>query len=91
MTADPSLAEPPDNTGKRLWWILPLCVLLVIAGAAFAAWRGAIDRQSEGTGARVAEKLATLRTDRIALQARPDGEPRVRLLEAFRLASLLIG
>jgi hypothetical protein len=89
MTVDPSLAEPPDNAGKRLWWILPLCALLVIAAAAFVAWRGAIDRQGGGTGVRVAEKLATLRSDRIALQARADGESRLGLLEAFRLASLL--
>ena len=99
MTADPPLAEPPPaepagdankrDAGNRLWWIIPLCALLVIAGAAFAAWRGAIDRESGGVVVRVAEKLATLRTERIALQARADGESRVRLLEAFRLASLL--
>lgn len=103
MTADPPLAESPPaerpsgdphgDAGKRLWWIIPLCALLVIAGAAYAAWHGPIDRlidRTRGdTGVRVAERLATLRTDRIALQARADGESRIRLLEAFRLASLL--
>jgi hypothetical protein len=70
-----------------LWWIVLLCAILAIAGAAFMAWRGTVERQ--GGGVRVAERLATLRTDRIALQARADGESRLRLFEAFRLASLL--
>ena len=94
MTADLPLAAPPpagprSDAEKRQWWIIPLCALLVIAGAAFVAWRGTIDRQSDRAGMSVAERLATLRTDRIALQARADDESRIRLLEAFRLASLL--
>jgi hypothetical protein len=94
MTAAPPPTEPPiagspEDTIRRLWWIIPLCALLAIAGAAFVAWHGKIDRTGGDTSGRVVGELASLRTDRIALQARADGEARIRLLEAFRLASLL--
>src|SRR5258706_5744908 len=88
-SVEPPIVEPPKDAGRHLWWIIPLCALLAIAGAAFVAWYGKIDRTSGETGVRVIEELSTLRTDRIALQARADGEARIRLLEAFRLASLL--
>jgi hypothetical protein len=89
MTAEPSSAGQSADAGKRLWWVIPLCALLVVAAAAFAAWRGTADRQSDSAGASVAEKLGALRTDRIALQARADGDSRLWLFEEFRLASLL--
>jgi hypothetical protein len=94
MTAAPPSTEPPivgspEDAIRRLWWIIPLCALLAIAGAAYVAWHDKINRASGDTGGRVVEELASLRTDRIALQARADGEARIRLLEAFRLASLL--
>ena len=88
-STEPPIAGSPEDAIRRLWWIIPLCALLAIAGAAFVAWHGKIDRTSGDTGGRVIEELASLHTDRIALQARADGEARVRLLEAFRLASLL--
>ena len=91
-SAESPIVEPPKDAGRHLWWIIPLCALLAIAGAAFVAWHGRTDktdRTSAETGSRVVEELATLRTDRIALQARADGEARIRLPEAFRLASLL--
>jgi hypothetical protein len=40
-------------------------------------------------GATVGERLAALKTERSSLQARADGEARIGLLQAFRVASLL--
>lgn len=42
-----------------------------------------------GTDATIGEKLAALRAERASLQARADGEARIGLLQAFRVAGLL--
>ena len=62
--------------------------LLFAAGLATGVYL--LGRQDgPATGPTVGEKIATLVTDRAALQARADGEARIALLPAFRVASLL--
>ena len=51
-SSEPPIVEPPKDAGRHLWWIIPLCALLAIAGAAFVAWHGKIDRTSGETGGR---------------------------------------
>ena len=62
----------------------------LLFGAALATGVYLLAREDEpATGPTVGEKIATLVTDRASLQARADGEARIALLPAYRVASLL--
>ena len=64
-----------------------MAIALCVVGAALFAL---FDRtEAPGMGATVGEKLAAIKTERSSLQARADGEARIGLLPAFRVASLL--
>jgi len=64
-----------------------VAIALCVVGAALFAL---FDRAgAPGMGATVGEKLTALKTERSSLQARADGEARVGLLQAFRVAGLL--
>ncbi len=74
------------RSGNRRWLIGTL-VLVLCAGAALFML---VSRsEAPGNGATIGEKLAALRAERASLQARADGEARIGLLAAFRVASLL--
>jgi hypothetical protein len=62
----------------------------LLCAAALATGVYLLERQDEPTMApTVGEKIATLVTDRASLQARADGEARIGLLPAYRVAGLL--
>src|SRR5260221_171430 len=90
-SVEPPIVEPPKDAGRHLWWIIPLCALLAIAGAAFVAWYGKIDRTSGETGVRVIEELSTLRTDRIALQAPAHRQGPDKPVQALRPGGVAAG
>lgn len=82
MTAGPK----QTRSGNRLRAIGALAAVLVVTAALFMLFGLA---EAPGNGATIGEKLAVLRAERASLQARSDGEARVGLLQAFRVASLL--
>src|SRR5882724_11981454 len=84
MTAGP---RQPDDA-RRLVRTLAAALLsgIVLAAAAFLVLR----EDGPGTGSTVEEKLVALRADRASLQARADGEARINLLPALRIAGLLV-
>lgn len=70
------------------YWIGSAAVALVVVGLgvlAIGPWSG--DRSLKGPT--VGEKVAALRAERASLQARADGEARIALVAAFRIASQL--
>ena len=83
MTAGNSL----ESEARRLRWFLAgvgmFAVILVVA-TAFVLTRATPDG-----GTTVGERLAGLRVERASLEARADGEARLRLLGALRTAGLL--
>ena len=83
MTAGP---KPPKD-GKRLRTIVVVLILLGAAAAGLVTLFGRVE--APGGGATIGEKLAGLRAERASLQARADGEARIGLLQAFRIASLM--
>jgi hypothetical protein len=83
MTAGPT----QTRNGNRLRTIGALVAVACVALASFMVF-GLGD--PPGNGATIGEKVAVLRADRASLQARADGEARVGLLQAFRVAGLLI-
>ncbi len=72
--------------GNRLRTIGAAVIVLCVATALFVLLGRS---EVPGNGVTIGEKLAALRADRASLQARADGEARVGLLQAFRVASLL--
>ncbi|MBI3196357.1 MAG: hypothetical protein HYZ40_02370 [Rhodospirillales bacterium] len=83
MTAGPK----PPKSGKRLRTIGIVVIFLCAAAAGLVVL---FDRaEAPGSGASIGEKLAALRAERASLQARADGEARVGLLQAFRVAGLM--
>ena len=81
-----SAGPKQTKSGYRLRMIGAAVSVLCVATALFVLFgRG----EAPGNGATIGEKLAALRADRSSLQARADGEARVGLLQAFRVASLL--
>lgn len=88
MTAGPKLPEK----GKRLRAIGPITigVVAIVLCTFVAALVVLFDRiEAPVAGATIGEKLAALRAERASLQARADGEARIGLLQAFRVASLM--
>jgi hypothetical protein len=83
MTAVPK--SPKD--GKRPRTIIVVVIVLCVAAAGLVALFGRVE--APGSGATIGEKLAALRAERASLQARADGEARIGLLQAFRIASLM--
>lgn len=76
----------PADDARRMRRVLAAAAAgILLAGAAFLALR----EEAPAGGPTLEEKVAALRTERIALQARADGEARIILLPAFRTASLL--
>ena len=85
MAADP---PPNDDVRRRVRRTL-LAVALI--GVVLAAVLLVVTREEAPlTGPTVDEKFAALRAERASLQARADGVARIRLLSAFRKASLLV-
>ena len=82
MTAGPT----QTGSGNRLRAIGALAAVLAVTAALFMLFGLA---ETPGNAATIGEKLAVLRSERASLQARADGEARVGLLQAFRVASLL--
>ena len=80
-------ARESTGDGKRLRTIGAAAIgMLCVAAALFLLF----GRPSPpGTDATIGEKLSALRAERASLQARADGEARIGLLQAFRVASLL--
>ena len=77
----------PTGDGRRRRTIAAVAIVMVCAAAAFLVLFG--QAEAPATGATIGEKLASLRAERASLQARADGEARIGLLQAFRVASLL--
>ncbi|WP_422002932.1 hypothetical protein [Reyranella sp.] len=75
-----------DDSRRRILIVAFLAVLVLVAGG--TGW--ILSGEGDTTGVTVEEKLAALRAERAALQARADGEARIALLPAFRAASLLL-
>jgi hypothetical protein len=73
-------------SGNRLRAIGVAAAVLAVSAVLFMLFGLA---ETPGNGATIGEKLAVLRAERASLQARADGEARVGLLQAFRVASLL--
>lgn len=67
-----------------------LTVVAFAAAVAAAIFFAAMREEMPAGGPTVDEKIAVLRTERASLQARADGEARIRLLPAFRTAGLLL-
>ena len=77
----------PTDTAKRLRRIGAVALALFFAaGVLFVLFNGA---EAPVMGATVGERIAVLKAERSSLQARADGEARIGLLQAFRVASLL--
>jgi hypothetical protein len=75
------------GNGKRLRTIGAMAIgMLCVAAALFLLFGRATPLGSDAT---IGEKLAALRAERASLQARADGEARIGLLQAFRVAGLL--
>ncbi|MDP2372743.1 hypothetical protein [Reyranella sp.] len=87
MTA--GLKSPPKSPrdGKRLRTIVVVAIVLCAAAGGLVASFGRVE--APAGGATIGEKLAALRAERASLQARADGEARIGLLQAFRIASLM--
>ncbi|TAJ38919.1 MAG: hypothetical protein EPO55_14165 [Reyranella sp.] len=80
-------AREPTGNGKRLRTIGVVAIgMLCVAAALFLLFGRTTP---PGTEATIGEKLAALRAERASLQARADGEARIGLLQAFRVAGLL--
>ena len=84
MTAD--LKQGGTRNRRRVIAAAVAVSLLCVMAAFLFRFEGTGAR---GNGATVGEKVATLRSERTGLQARSDGEARVGLLSAYRVASLL--
>ena len=82
MTAGPKQIR----SSNRLRMIGALALVLCAAGALLVLFGRT---EAPENGATIGEKLAALRAERASLQARADGEARVGLLPAFRVASRL--
>ena len=82
MTAGPT----QTRNGNRRRTIGALVIGACVALASFMLFGLG---EAPGNGATIGEKIAVLRADRASLQARADGEARVGLLQAFRVAGLL--
>ncbi len=77
--------DTDDARRVRRAWIAAALLGIVLASIAYL-----LGREGEpDEGPTVGEKIAALAADRASLQARADGEARIRLLAAFRTASLL--
>lgn len=63
--------------------------LVVLAVAAVGAYVG-VRQEPAGSDPTVGERVAALKAERASLQARADGEARIALLPAFRVAGLLL-
>jgi|GEM_PF-622208 len=87
MTAGPKLPTKPHMDGKRLHTIVVVVIVLCAAAAGLVVLFGRVE--APGGGATIGEKLAALKAERASLQARADGEARIGLLQAFRIASLM--
>ncbi len=74
---------------KALRWILGAALVVGALVAAAAIGLPYVGDGVPGHGPTVGEKLGSLRAERAALQARADGEARMELVQAFRIASLL--
>jgi len=83
MTAGPN----PINSAGRRRRIVVAGVVFAAALAALALWLARED--APAMGATSGEKFVALRAERAAIQARANGEARIGLLAAFRVASLL--
>lgn len=80
-------ARESTGNGKRLRTIGAVAIgMLCVAAALFLLFGRAAP---PGTDATIGEKIAALRAERASLQARADGEARIGLLQAFRVAGLL--
>lgn len=86
MTAGPTPPPKSPKDGKRLRTIVVVLILLGAAAGLVVLFGRA---EAPGGGATIGEKLAALRAERASLQARADGEARIGLLQAFRIASLM--
>jgi hypothetical protein len=64
-----------------------VAIILCAVAASLVVLFGRVE--APGGGASIGEKLAALRAERASLQARADGEARIGLLQAFRVASLM--
>jgi 2-oxo-4-hydroxy-4-carboxy--5-ureidoimidazoline (OHCU) decarboxylase len=74
------------TVGAKYWIGSAAVALVVVLGVlAIDPWSG--DRSP--TGPTVGEKVTALRAERASLQARADGEARITLVGAFRVASQL--
>ncbi|MDI1286313.1 MAG: hypothetical protein PSV46_18145 [Reyranella sp.] len=82
MTAGPK----QTRSGNRLRAIGAVVAVLAVSAALFMVFGRS---ETPGNSATIGEKLAVLRAERASLQARSDGEARVGLLQAFRVAGLL--
>lgn len=78
--------KPIENRAHLRTISVAALMLCAAAVALFVVFGRA---EAPGTGATIGEKLATLRAERASLQARADGEARIGLLQAFRVAGLL--
>jgi hypothetical protein len=87
MTAGPKSPPKSPRDGKRLRAIVVVVIVLCAAAAGLIVLFGR--SEAPGGGATIGEKLAALRAERASLQARADGEARIGLLQAFRIASLM--
>ena len=83
MTAGPK----PLKDGKRLRTIGVVVIILCAVAVGLVVLFGRVE--TPGGGATIGEKLAALRAERASLQARADGEARIGLFQAFRVASLM--
>jgi hypothetical protein len=82
-----TVGQKPPKDGKRLRTIVVVVIVLCAAAAGLVVSFGRVE--APGSGATIGEKLAALRAERASLQARADGEARIGLLQAFRIASLM--
>jgi hypothetical protein len=77
----------PTDKARRLRRVLAAATAaILLGGTVFLAMR----EEAPSSGPTLEEKVASLRAERTALQARANGEARIALLPAFRTASLLI-
>lgn len=76
----------PTTSRRRRRVAIALVVAAAAAVGVYVGWW----QEPAGSGPTVAERVATLKAERASLQARADGEARIALLPAFRVAGLLL-
>lgn len=79
----------PADDARRLRRTLVAAAAVAIVVLAAAAFLAMHEEAPAGGGLTIGEKLAALSAQRTTLQARADGEARIALLPAFRIAGLL--